>query len=478
MVHRGMHQLAPENSIKAIAACAGDFIEWVEVDVRLTKDRQHVIIHDATVDRTSNGTGRVDALTLDELKQLDFGEWFATRFHGLQIQTLPELLELAKGKVNLYLDCKQVDAEILVQAVISANMQDQAVVYGDPKLLEEVRKFGGNKIARMTKFRPQQMSFDEFVNNVEPAAVEIDADHLTSELCKEFHARGIKVQAKVLGSDWDQPRIWLAMFAAGVDWLQTDDAPGIRFEDARFRLGKFPVQMAFHRGASRYAPENSLAAIQRAVSLKADYIEIDVRTTSDSKCVLMHDRTVDRTSSGSGVVNNLTAQALAKVDIGTWFGKPFRDQRVPGLSEGLASFGGTAHAYLDAKDISPETLLQAIKDHDLMERHAVYQSPDYCRRLRELSPGVRTLPPMKNLNDLEKTLSAKPYGIDAAWTSLSASMIEQCHAAGARVFSDAIGTHENLEDYRQAIAWKIDVIQTDFPLRVLRAIELEAAASK
>lgn len=52
MLHRGMQQLAPENSREALLACARDFVEWVEVDVRLTKDGQRIIIHDATVDRT------------------------------------------------------------------------------------------------------------------------------------------------------------------------------------------------------------------------------------------------------------------------------------------------------------------------------------------------------------------------------------------------------------------------------------------
>lgn len=477
MLHRGMQQLAPENSREAVLACARDFVEWVEVDVRQTKDGRHVIIHDATVDRTSNGTGRVDAWTLAEMKLLDFGEWFAPRFRGLQIQTLTELLELAKGKVNLCLDCKDVDPEILVAEVLAAEMQDQVVVYGDLGLLAEVHKFCGNTIARMTKYRPQRMSFEEFANEVEPAAVEIDADLVTRELCQEIHARGIKVQAKILGPDWDQPRVWREMFAAGVDWLQTDDAAGVRFTDVRSRLSDFPVQIAFHRGASRYAPENSLAAIRHAVAMGADYIEIDIRTTSDAALVLMHDRTVDRTSSGSGAINDLSAKALADLDVGSWFGKPYRDQRVPSLAEGLAAFGETANAYLDAKDITPERLLQAIQEHDLMQRHVVYQSLDYCKRLQELDPAVRTLPPLRGTSDLDKTLESKPYGVDAAWKALSANMIEQCHAAGVRVFSDALGEHENLEDYRQAISWGIDVIQTDFPLRVLRIIELNASKS-
>ncbi len=73
MVHRGMAMAAPENSAAAIKMCAQDFCEWAEIDVRLTKDGRHIIIHDDTVEGTTNGMGRVTDLTLDELKKLDAG---------------------------------------------------------------------------------------------------------------------------------------------------------------------------------------------------------------------------------------------------------------------------------------------------------------------------------------------------------------------------------------------------------------------
>jgi glycerophosphoryl diester phosphodiesterase len=62
--------------------------------------------------------------------------------------------------------------------------------------------------------------------------------------------------------------------------------------------------------------------------------------------------------------------------------------------------------------------------------------------------------------------------VDAAWKILSQEVIAQCHQAGILVFSDALGAHERIEDYQQAMDWGIDLIQTDYPLRVLRAIEL------
>jgi glycerophosphoryl diester phosphodiesterase len=65
--------------------------------------------------------------------------------------------------------------------------------------------------------------------------------------------------------------------------------------------------------------------------------------------------------------------------------------------------------------------------------------------------------------------------VDAAWDILSAELIARCHRAGILVFSDALGSHERVEDYLQAIGWGIDLIQTNHPLRVMRAFELWAA---
>jgi glycerophosphoryl diester phosphodiesterase len=66
----------------------------------------------------------------------------------------------------------------------------------------------------------------------------------------------------------------------------------------------------------------------------------------------------------------------------------------------------------------------------------------------------------------------RPFAVDAAWSILSKDMIDRCHAKGIQVFSDALGAHEKIEDYQRAIRDGIDLIQTDCPLRVLRALEL------
>ena len=92
--------------------------------------------------------------------------------------------------------------------------------------------------------------------------------------------------------------------------------------------------------------------------------------------------------------------------------------------------------------------------------------------MKALEPKVRGLPPLRRAAQFEQVAAIDPYGFDTEWTILSPELIEKAHKAGSKVFSDAMGANEKVEQYQKAIGWGIDVIQTDHPLRVLRAIEL------
>lgn len=94
IAHRGLSSVAPENTASAIRAAAEAGFKYVELDVRITSDDKQVIIHDETVDRTSNGTGNVADMTLEELKALDFGSWFNEKYSGEKILTLDEAMSL------------------------------------------------------------------------------------------------------------------------------------------------------------------------------------------------------------------------------------------------------------------------------------------------------------------------------------------------------------------------------------------------
>ena len=93
-----------------------------------------------------------------------------------------------------------------------------------------------------------------------------------------------------------------------------------------------------HRGANETHPENTLAAFREAVRLGAHMIEFDVQITKDKQLVIMHDKSVDRTTNGKGLVSDLTLSEIKKLDAGSWKSKDFIGEKVPTLKEALAVF--------------------------------------------------------------------------------------------------------------------------------------------
>ncbi len=105
--HRGAAGYAPENTIEGIHTAADMGIEWVELDVKLTKDQVPIIFHDETLERTTNGHGLVAETTYEDLKQLEAGSWFSDSFAGIRIPTLEEAIDvLLERNLGLNLEIK------------------------------------------------------------------------------------------------------------------------------------------------------------------------------------------------------------------------------------------------------------------------------------------------------------------------------------------------------------------------------------
>ena len=162
-----------------------------------------------------------------------------------------------------------------------------------------------------------------------------------------------------------------------------------------------------HRGYSAVAPENTLPALAAAVLGGATYIEFDVRTTSDGVPVVIHDRTVDRTTDGSGHVWELTADQVRALDAGSWFSPAFAGVRVPLLAEVLdllrdpdlgvlrpPTADDEPHLLLEIKPPAGreqvKTILGMVAERGLLER-TVVQSFDHevVRLVREAAPEIR-----------------------------------------------------------------------------------------
>lgn len=108
IAHRGFSGIAPENTRAAFEEALAWSVDGLEWDLHVSADGVPVVIHDATVDRTTDGSGLVREMTLEELKQLDAGSWFGPEFRGERIPTLEEALEIARGRVaRVYSEIKE-----------------------------------------------------------------------------------------------------------------------------------------------------------------------------------------------------------------------------------------------------------------------------------------------------------------------------------------------------------------------------------
>ncbi len=151
-----------------------------------------------------------------------------------------------------------------------------------------------------------------------------------------------------------------------------------------------------HRGASAYAPMNTLPAFEKAVELGADGVELDVHLSKDGQLIVLHDFTVDHTTNGSGYVRDMTLAELKTLDAGSkLFGEAFKNTRIPTLDEVFEAVGHKLLINVEIKSESEITdgVEQRVADcllRHTMARRVIVSSfnPLALRRFREIMPSV------------------------------------------------------------------------------------------
>ena len=236
IAHRGGAGLAPENTLPAFIAAAAKWqADMVELDVRATRDGYCVVIHDATVDRTTNGTGEVAAFTLAELKALDAGyrftpdggSTFPFRGQGVQIPTIEEVLS-AVPEMRITVEVKIVTAQKpLFRAIAKAGAQDRIIAAGERR---SFRTEFGSWTGCLSACREDAMPFfllhQVRLGWLAPLKVDVlqvseflgKRRALTPRLIRELHGRGVHVHVWTINEVADMHRLldW------GVDGLVTD----------------------------------------------------------------------------------------------------------------------------------------------------------------------------------------------------------------------------------------------------------------
>jgi len=208
--HKGANEYAPENTYAAAQLCLDWGVDYVEIDVRTSKDGVFYLLHDPTVERTTNGRGVLAELTTAEIDQLDAGSWFHPRFADQRIPRLDEFLPWIKGKAKVFLDVKAANPQPLIDLIDRVGMADAVFFWSGSNLWEQELRALAPHLA--LKINVKNVADVVLAHELYRAnLVEVGLEHMSPALQSACRTRGIKVMIYQQEKDH-------AAFRAVLDW--------------------------------------------------------------------------------------------------------------------------------------------------------------------------------------------------------------------------------------------------------------------
>ncbi len=219
-----------------------------------------------------------------------------------------------------------------------------------------------------------------------------------------------------------------------------------------------------HRGASAYAPENTLAAFDLALDLGCRHLELDVNVTSDGHIVVMHDDTVDRTTNGAGPVGSQTLTELRALDAGAWFGAQFAGERIPTFAEVLEHYDGRLHLHTELKGRAAQLAsgtADLVRQYGMVE-HVAVTSFQYLR-LAEIRAYAPELPTGWLVSEVSDGTMAQALGLTQICPkadSVTPALVRRLHAEGFVVRAWGVADEALM---RQVVQAGADGMTVNFP---------------
>lgn len=231
-----------------------------------------------------------------------------------------------------------------------------------------------------------------------------------------------------------------------------------------------------HRGASGYAPENTLAAFRRAVSQGVTFIETDLHLTRDAHFVAIHDETVDRTTSGQGEIQRLTLAEVRRLDAGSWFASEFIGERIPTLSE-ILEFT-KKHDVVFYLELKPNgfwggehALVSSLRDSAEIPRVVIISfDAAILAALRKIDPTLMTglLYDGKIDNPLDRAAEIGARQLAVRGDLVTPNLIKAAHERDLQVICWTVNSPAHM---RLLQAAGVDGIMSDYPDRLLAALK-------
>lgn len=231
-----------------------------------------------------------------------------------------------------------------------------------------------------------------------------------------------------------------------------------------------------HRGASGYAPENTMAAFDQAYKMGADMLELDVQLSSDGQVVVFHDTKLNRTSSGRGPIKNMTLNQLRQLDAGSWYNIRFRGQRIPTLEDVLQCYGGKIPLLIELKSSSQNPgieqktaeIIQKFNEDKSLALHnqIIVQSFNmkslllFHKLLPEVPLAVLTSNSYELRDERLHELARFAQVLSISRPLVTEENVRRVHDAGMKVF---VWNVRHLFDIPSLLHAKVNGIITDYP---------------
>jgi glycerophosphoryl diester phosphodiesterase len=222
IAHRGDHVIYPENSLEAYRQAIKNEADYIEIDLRTTKDSQLVSMHDASLNRMTDGKGALSSFTFARLSQLKLKCSDSTQTY--RIPTFAEILKLAKNKINIYLDFKAADPAAAYSMIKQYHMEKQVLVY----INSEAQLTGWRKTAPNMPLMlslPDSVKtvagMQQFIARYNPDLLDGDYSQYTAEMLACAAALKLPVWPDIQ-STGEGPADWDKALQKGLNGLQTD----------------------------------------------------------------------------------------------------------------------------------------------------------------------------------------------------------------------------------------------------------------
>lgn len=240
------------------------------------------------------------------------------------------------------------------------------------------------------------------------------------------------------------------------------------------------INIISHRGANKYAPQNTIPAFKKSVEIGIDGFETDVHITKDEQLVLCHNYTIDETSDGKGKIAEKTLKELESYDFGGYFSPKYKNTKIPTVDEFLSFVEGTDISVLNIELKSPEEnetaivreTIRLVKEHGLFEKLIISSfDPKLLVEAKEIDQSTKTgllYSPNQRSTYKNRLISrpidyAKSIGVDAIHPIhmfVDERLVSNAHEAGMLVNPWTVDTVKQIE---RMIKCGVDGIITNFP---------------